>query len=81
MSILKCCLFFFRIITDFINAIQGVLIFVILVVLRKKVLRGLSEIKFAGFSFPQKWKTLHDVECMETDEEESHLSNGTNTSI
>lgn len=57
---------------------QGVLIFIILVVLRKKVRRGLAESNFCGIQFPKSWKTLEDEECTVPEEDENRLENGQN---
>lgn len=60
-------------ITDFINSIQGVLIFLILVVLRKKALRGLANRGLFCIQLPNEWKTLQDEECDELhDDHENH---------
>lgn len=63
--------FTFRFITDSLNALVGVIIFVILVVLRKKVIRGLANRKLIGscIKFPGSWKHAQDSECEELEEE------------
>lgn len=62
----------FRFITDWLNALVGVIIFVILVVLRKKVIRGLANRTFLGtcIRFPASWKKVQDSECEELEEED-----------
>lgn len=57
-------------VTDFINALQGVLIFLILVAFRKRALRGLAKRGLCCIHLPQQWKTLQDEECDEIVEEE-----------
>lgn len=60
-------------ITDYVNALQGVLIFLLLVVFRKRALRGLAHSSLMCFQMPTSWKTLIDEECDE-DEEENHIT-------
>ncbi|KAF5271724.1 hypothetical protein FQA39_LY08047 [Lamprigera yunnana] len=59
-------------ITDFINSIQGVLIFIILVVLRKRAICGLAKRGLFCIELPNQWKTLQDDECDELFEEENN---------
>ncbi|KAF5289863.1 hypothetical protein FQR65_LT01997 [Abscondita terminalis] len=60
-------------ITDFINSIQGVLIFLILVVLRKRAVRGLAKRGLFCIPLPNQWKTLQDEECDDLQEDhENH---------
>lgn len=63
--------FIFRFITDSLNALVGLIIFIILVVLRKKVIRGLANRTFLGtcVKFPASWKRARDSECEELEEE------------
>jgi len=61
-------------ITDFINALQGVLIFLILVAFRKRALRGLASQKLGCIHLPPQWKTLQDEEVDEIIEEEKHIA-------
>lgn len=56
--------------TDYINALEGVLIFCVLVLFRKKAIRGLASYQFFGVQLPQQWKTLHDEE----DEDEKPMT-------
>lgn len=64
--------FIFRFITDSLNALVGLIIFVILVVLRKKVISGLANRTFLGscIKFPTSWKKVQDSECEEIEEED-----------
>lgn len=59
---------FYRTITDYLNSLQGILIFMVLVLFRKKALRGLASNPTIGSKFPKAWQRLDDAEC--TDEEE-----------
>lgn len=56
-------------VTDFINSMQGVLIFLILIVFRKRALRGLAKRGLCCIRLPTQWKTLQDEECEELFEE------------
>nr|XP_023015694.1 probable G-protein coupled receptor Mth-like 10 [Leptinotarsa decemlineata] len=57
-------------ITDALNALQGLIIFLILVVLRKKVIRSLANRKiFMFLRLPAKWREAKDSECEELEEE------------
>lgn len=67
-------------ITDYVNALQGVLIFLLLVVFRKRALRGLAHSSLMCFQMPTSWKTLVDEEC-EEDEEENHITNSKDADI
>ncbi|GJQ66179.1 putative Secretin family 7 transmembrane receptor [Trypoxylus dichotomus] len=53
--------------TDYLNTLQGVLIFMVLVLFRKKALRGLASNPRIGNKFPKSWQRLDDDEC--SDEE------------
>ncbi|KAG5870315.1 hypothetical protein JTB14_016834 [Gonioctena quinquepunctata] len=56
--------------TDTLNALEGLIIFLILVVFRKKVLRSLANRRFLMFlRLPAKWRELKDSECDELAEE------------
>ncbi|KAG5872047.1 hypothetical protein JTB14_037328 [Gonioctena quinquepunctata] len=56
--------------TDSLNALEGLIIFLILVVFRKKVVRSLANRKFLMFlRLPAKWRELKDSECDELEEE------------
>ncbi|CAH1102868.1 unnamed protein product [Psylliodes chrysocephalus] len=57
------------IITDIFNALQGFVIFLILVVFRKKIKRSLASRKFYKLQFPVYWKNDKDSECEELEEE------------
>ncbi|XP_018567392.1 G-protein coupled receptor Mth2 [Anoplophora glabripennis] len=58
------------VIPDALNALQGFLIFLILVVFRKKVVRALANKKiFNAVRLPAKWKNAQDDECEELEEE------------
>lgn len=67
---MKLIYFVFRFITDSLNCLVGVAIFVILVVLRKKVIRGLANRTFLGscIKFPVSWRHAQDSECEEIEE-------------
>lgn len=68
MQLLNKCIYF-RIITDIFNALQGFVIFLILVVFRKKIKRSLASRKFYKLQFPVYWKNDKDSECEELEEE------------
>lgn len=60
------------VIPDALNALQGFLIFLILVVFRKKVIRALANKKiFRSVRLPASWKNAQDDECEELEEEVS----------
>ncbi|CAG9821110.1 unnamed protein product [Phaedon cochleariae] len=62
------------VIIDLINSLEGVIIFLILVVFRKKVIRHLANRQsFAKFNFPTKWQQVHDSECEELEQEGVNL--------
>lgn len=56
-------------ITDIVNALQGVIIFLLLVIFRKSVKRALANRKFIHWRFPPQWKNEKDSECEELDED------------
>ncbi|XP_071053392.1 G-protein coupled receptor Mth2-like isoform X2 [Onthophagus taurus] len=61
-------------VTDYINTIQGILIFLLLVVFRKRALRGLAS-KYSCFGkFTRSWQTLDDEECVEEEEDSKGLN-------
>ncbi|KAJ8928418.1 hypothetical protein NQ314_019007 [Rhamnusium bicolor] len=60
----------FRVVPDALNALQGFLIFLILVVFRKKVVRALAnKTIFRAVRLPASWKHAQDDECEELEEE------------
>ncbi|KYB26825.1 G-protein coupled receptor Mth-like Protein [Tribolium castaneum] len=56
-------------VTDVLNTLQGILIFLILVVFRKRVVRGLADRSFCGIRLPGRWRGAADDECGEIEEE------------
>ncbi|XP_063908395.1 probable G-protein coupled receptor Mth-like 1 isoform X3 [Zophobas morio] len=56
-------------VTDGLNTLQGILIFLILVVLRKRVIRGLADRSLCGVRLPSRWRAAADDECEEFEEE------------
>ncbi|KAJ8912563.1 hypothetical protein NQ315_006635 [Exocentrus adspersus] len=55
---------------DALNALQGFLIFLILVVFRKKIIRALANKKiFRSIKLPSSWKNAQDDECEDIEEE------------
>jgi hypothetical protein len=64
-SIVACC----RYVTDGINTLQGILIFLVLVVFRKRVVRGLADRTICGIRLPSGWRAAADDECEEIEEE------------
>ena len=58
-----------RYVTDGLNTLQGILIFLILVVLRKRVIRGLADRSLCGVRLPSRWRAAADDECEEFEEE------------
>jgi hypothetical protein len=57
---------------DILNCLQGLIIFLILVVFRKKALRGLAKYHPWGFNCPKRWAAGVDEESegMQAEEEE-----------
>ncbi|KAJ9600194.1 hypothetical protein L9F63_009528, partial [Diploptera punctata] len=64
----------FWFVTDLLNCLQGLIIFLILVVFRKKALRGLVKRRPFGFNCPKKWATGVDEESEGMLAEEEELS-------
>lgn len=63
-------------VTDFINSMQGVLIFLILIIFRKRAVRELAKQGLCCIHLPAQWKTLQDEECEELfDEKEFSMEN------
>ncbi|XP_072391045.1 G-protein coupled receptor Mth2-like [Diabrotica undecimpunctata] len=62
------------IITDVLNAMQGLVIFLILVVFRKTIKRAFANRRIGNWRLPAQWKNDKDSECEELDEDIS-LSN------
>jgi G protein-coupled receptor Mth (Methuselah protein) len=56
-------------VTDGINTLQGILIFLVLVVFRKRVVRGLADRTICGIRLPSGWRAAADDECEEIEEE------------
>ncbi|XP_056646704.1 G-protein coupled receptor Mth2-like [Diorhabda sublineata] len=56
-------------VTDIVNALQGVIIFLLLVIFRKTIKRTLANRKFIVWRFPPQWKNERDSECEELDED------------
>lgn len=65
-----------RIVTDYVNVLQGALIFFLLVVLRKRALRGLSSRGICCMTFPSTWKNFNDEEEAADDDGEQPNTNG-----
>ncbi|KAI4468367.1 hypothetical protein MML48_2g00007393 [Holotrichia oblita] len=57
-----------RHVTDYINTLQGVLIFMVLVLFRKKALRALAVNPTIGNKFPKSWQRLDDAEYSSDEE-------------
>lgn len=53
---------------DTFNLLQGLLIFIVLVVFRKKVRRALANKNMCGITFPNSWRYLEDEEIESTEE-------------
>lgn len=62
------------ILTDILNSLQGFIIFLLLVAMRKRVRKLLAKKKPCGISFPKSWTTYEDEECEEVLPEEVELS-------
>lgn len=56
---------------DLLNALQGILIFLVLVVFRKRVRRSLATKSICNMRFPNSWRYLEDEE-MESAEENAN---------
>ncbi|CAH0550484.1 unnamed protein product [Brassicogethes aeneus] len=57
------------IITDIINGLMGLIIFLILVVFRKRVIRGLAERSVCNYRLPSTWRRQTDSEIDESPDE------------
>lgn len=65
----------FRIVTDYINAMQGVIIFLLLVVFRKRVRRELARRHGRCFQkLPREWATMEDEDCEELNEDSEEMA-------
>ncbi|XP_076233923.1 G-protein coupled receptor Mth2 [Calliopsis andreniformis] len=60
--------------TDILNALQGFIIFLLLVATRKRVRKLLAKKKPCGIGFPKSWAAYEDEECEEVLPEEIELS-------
>ncbi|KAL1114796.1 hypothetical protein AAG570_007620 [Ranatra chinensis] len=60
----------FKYITDILNTLQGVIIFLIMVATRKRVLRALAKNKMCGTYFNENWQTMPDEESEVTTQRE-----------
>lgn len=60
--------------TDILNALQGLIIFLLLVAMRKRVRKLLAKKKPCGIGFPKSWTAYEDEECEEVLPEEVELS-------
>lgn len=74
-KITNTLVFVCRMITDYINALQGILIFVLLVITRKRALKGLAKRGLCCIKLPVSWNALRDDESIISDEEVTRLSN------
>lgn len=63
-----------RLATDIINSLQGLIIFFLLVVFRKRVRRDLANINVIRNRLPREWATIPKEDCEELEEEEEQLS-------
>nr|XP_023027617.1 G-protein coupled receptor Mth2-like [Leptinotarsa decemlineata] len=64
--------------TDALNALVGLIIFLVLVIFRKKVIRSLANRKiFMFLRLPANWREAQDSECEELEEEISLGENDT----
>ena len=59
---------------DILNALQGFIIFLLLVAMRKRVRKLLAKKKPCGINFPKSWTVYEDEECEEVLPEEVELS-------
>ncbi|XP_076656948.1 putative G-protein coupled receptor Mth-like 1 [Halictus rubicundus] len=62
------------IITDILNALQGLIIFLLLVATRKRVRKLLARRRPCGIAFPKSWAAYEDEECEDVLPEEIELS-------
>ncbi|XP_043255579.1 G-protein coupled receptor Mth2-like [Colletes gigas] len=60
--------------TDTLNALQGLIIFLLLVVTRKRVRKLLAKKRPCGIAFPKSWTAYEDEECEDVLPEEIELS-------
>lgn len=60
--------------TDILNALQGLIIFLLLVATRKRVRKLLAKKRPCGISFPKSWVAYEDEECEAICPEELELS-------
>ena len=60
--------------TDILNALQGLVIFLLLVAMRKRVRKLLAKKKPCGIAFPKSWAAYEDEECEDVLPEEIELS-------
>ncbi|OAD60406.1 G-protein coupled receptor Mth2, partial [Eufriesea mexicana] len=60
--------------TDILNALQGFIIFLLLVAMRKRVRKLLAKKRPCGIGFPKSWTAYEDEECEEVLPEEVELS-------
>ncbi|CAL7950005.1 unnamed protein product [Xylocopa violacea] len=60
--------------TDILNSLQGLIIFLLLVAMRKRVRKLLAKKRPCGISFPKSWTAYEDEECEEVLPEEVELS-------
>lgn len=63
-----------RIPTDLLNGLQGFIIFLLLVAMRKRVRKLLAKKRPCGIVFPKSWAAYEDEECEEVLPEELELS-------
>lgn len=59
---------------DIVNALQGFIIFLLLVGTRKRVRKLLAKKRPCGIGFPKSWAAYEDEECEEVLPEEVELS-------
>ncbi|XP_070167649.1 G-protein coupled receptor Mth2 [Polyergus mexicanus] len=64
----------FWILTDLLNGLQGFIIFLLLVVMRKRVRKLLAKKRPCGIDFPKSWAAYENEECEEILPEEVELS-------
>ncbi|XP_076284534.1 putative G-protein coupled receptor Mth-like 1 isoform X1 [Lasioglossum baleicum] len=60
--------------TDILNALQGLIIFLLLVATRKRVRKLLARKRPCGIAFPKSWTAYEDEECEDVLPEEIELS-------
>ncbi|XP_076165566.1 putative G-protein coupled receptor Mth-like 1 isoform X2 [Ptiloglossa arizonensis] len=60
--------------TDILNALQGLVIFLLLVATRKRVRKLLAKKRPCGIAFPKSWAAYEDEECEDVLPEEIELS-------